>query len=329
MIIRNWCFDKGILKSTTYGIPVISVGNITVGGTGKTPLSEYIIRLLIGNYQLALLSRGYKRKTKGTLLANKSSSAETIGDEPFQIKQKFEKLRVAVAEKRVEGMDLLLRNTNTQVVLMDDAYQHRYVTPGLSILVIDYNRPLWKDCVFPAGNLRETKNGQKRADIIIVNKCPASMRLEDRDKWLSKLKARGDQEVYFTTVKYDEPVAVKHEANKLFPAKLPVVALAGIAQPKGFFEHVAKKCELVKTMTYPDHHHFSDGDLMEIEHQLSQNKVKALITTEKDAVRFAKMPEEIKTMSWYIPIKLIVLFDEEERLENTILNYVRENQNNG
>jgi len=326
--IRNKFFDWQILASKSYTLPIISVGNITVGGTGKTPLSEYIIRLLKDDYKITLLSRGYKRKTKGALLANKSSSAQTIGDEPYQIKQKFPDINITVAEKRVEGMEIIIKNTLTDVVLMDDAYQHRYVKPGFSILVIDYNRPLWKDCVFPAGNLRETKNGQKRANLIVVNKCPKDMTAEEKDLWLKKVKALPLQHVFFTSINYGLPQPIMPENKISFPSGLPIVALAGIAQPQGFFTYLKNHYKVDDELRYPDHHHFSEKDLQKISEKILNQNIKALITTEKDAVRFEQLPQEVKDKSWYIPIQLKVLFEAEEQFENIIRNYVRNNKNN-
>ncbi|WP_289053561.1 tetraacyldisaccharide 4'-kinase [Carboxylicivirga marina] len=326
--LRNKCFDWGFLKAQSYTVPIISIGNITVGGTGKTPLTEYIIRILTHDYKLSLLSRGYKRKTKGALLANKSSTAETIGDEPFQMKSKFPELNVTVAEKRVEGMEMILKNTQTDVVLMDDAYQHRYVKPGFSLLVIDYDRPLWNDCPFPAGDLREHKSGQKRADIIVVNKCPESFSETDKAEWMHRLRLRAHQEVFFTSVDYDLPKPVMKHDKKSFPGGMPTIAIAGIAKPEGFFKHVSGKYKTEQQLTFPDHHHFTQKDMQDIVQKVADNDARAIITTEKDAVRFENLPEEIKALSWFIPIRLKVLFNEEKQFENRIRNYVRNNSDN-
>lgn len=317
----------GILKSKSYALPVISVGNITVGGTGKTPLTEYLIRILKDDYKLTLLSRGYKRKTKGALLANNSSTAESIGDEPFQIKSKFSDVTVAVAEKRVEGMELIQKNTQTDVVVMDDAYQHRYVKPGFSLLVIDYNRPLWKDCPFPAGDLRETKRGQQRADLIVVNKCPEDFSEQDKNFWLKKLKATGQQQVFFTTISYGLPKAVRQGNQESFPGGMPIVALAGIARPESFINHLKIKYKVDQQLIFPDHHHFTSNDIDEIVDAAGRENIKALVTTEKDAVRFEKLPDYIREKSWFIPIELKVLFNEQEKFENRIRNYVRNHSN--
>ncbi len=325
--LRNKLFDVGWLSSQSYHLPIISVGNITVGGTGKTPLTEYIIRLLEKDYRMCLLSRGYKRKTKGALLAKPDATAQMIGDEPFQIKRKFKSVDVVVAEKRVEGMELILQNTKAEVVLMDDAYQHRYVTPGLSILVIDYNRPLWKDYPFPAGNLRETRQGQKRADVIVVNKCPADFSASDKAYWLQRLNADSKQQVFFTHITYGEPTVLLKNEVEVFPLDASVVALAGIAQPQGFLMHLDKHFRVDEEMIYPDHHHFSGTDIEQITDKLADGN-KQLVTTEKDAVRLEVLPAELKKRCWFIPIQLKVLFDEEIQFENRIRDYVRNYSNN-
>ncbi len=325
--LRNKCFDAGILTSQSYDLPIISVGNITVGGTGKTPLTEYIIRLLKDEHRLCLLSRGYKRQTKGALLAEPGCTAETIGDEPFQVLQKFPEMDVVVAEKRIEGMELIQNRTKAELVLMDDAYQHRYVKPGLSILVVDYNRPLWKDCPFPAGNLRETSKGQERADVIVVNKCPENFSDEDKALWLQKLKVNSHQQVFFTSIVYGTPKPLLENNPVQLPRKNEAVALAGIAQPAEFLKYLEKKYPLGTKLVYPDHHHFTESDLNHIGNELEGNKV--LVTTEKDSVRLKVLPDALKQRCWFIPIELKVLFNEEKQFENRIRNYVRNHSNNG
>lgn len=326
--VRNLCFDLGILPSQKYDTPIISVGNISVGGTGKTPLSEYIIRLLNTDYRIALLSRGYKRQTKGALLSNTNSTAASIGDEPYQIKQKFKNIDVVVAEKRVEGMELILNKTTSDLVLMDDAFQHRYVTPGLSILVIDYNRPMWNDCVFPAGNLREPVKGQKRADVIVVNKCPLNLSEEDKQQWLKKLKKTASQHVFFTTITYGNPQNVSSNIELIEGQQLSVVGMAGIAQPQPFMDYVGENFKIKSKIIFPDHHHFNPKDIASITKQAMDDNIQALITTEKDAVRFEDFSEEVKARTYFIPIELKVLFSEEKQFEKIIRNYVRNNSNN-
>lgn len=324
--LRNKLFDWQVLESKQYNLPIVSVGNITVGGTGKTPLTEYIIRLLKDNYSLTLLSRGYKRKTKGAILADKNCTSEEIGDEPYQVLKKYPFINLVVAEKRVEGMTIIEQKTKTDVVLMDDAYQHRHVQPGFSILVIDYNRPLWNDLPFPAGDLRETRSGQKRANIILVNKCPENINEEEKQVWLKRLKPSPGQRVFFSTIKYGTPVMLWNNEACSFTNMQAVIALAGIAQPKDFFSHLNKSFSLEQTIEYGDHHSFSDKDIKNIHCILNKhNSDTIVVTTEKDATRLDHTIEFFKRIA-YIPIELSILFDEEKIFKNLIYNYVRDNQ---
>ncbi|MCU4163876.1 tetraacyldisaccharide 4'-kinase [Carboxylicivirga caseinilyticus] len=323
--VRNKLFDWNILPSKGYNLPIISVGNITVGGTGKTPFTEYLIRLLKNDYKLALLSRGYKRKTQGPFLSDDQSTASDIGDEPFQIKKKFAGIEVVVAEKRVEGMQIIRTKTSADVVLMDDAFQHRYVTPGFSILVIDYSRPLWNDLPFPAGDLRETRAGQKRADIILVNKCPLSMSEEEKSYWLNKLKPCSKQKVFFSAITYGQMVGYSGQVVNVIDRQ--IIALAGIARPELFFSYLKSKVKIEKELIYPDHHSFNEKDLQEIKEEISKmGNDWLIISTEKDFTRLYGLDEEIDKRLVYVPIELKILFEEEKLLELIIRNYVRDYQ---
>jgi tetraacyldisaccharide 4'-kinase len=330
---RNKFFDWGWLPSQSYHLPIISVGNITVGGTGKTPLTEYIIRLLKPAYSVALLSRGYKRRTSGTIISSTSSTAEEIGDEPKQVKSKFPDICVAVAEKRTEGIERLLDFEKPDLIVMDDAYQHRYVTPGYSILIVDYYRPLWNDFPFPAGNLREPQSGKKRADIIIINKCPATLSLTDKEILLKKLKPRAGQQVFFTSIEYTRPHPLMPENQNTLSPDMDVLALAGIAHPKTFLDYLSDTYHKTHPLVYPDHHPYNKKDYTQIKEHFNslKSQQKAIITTEKDMVRLKNLPyldEEIKSNIWYIPIKLTFLFDEEPLINELITSYVETNARN-
>ena len=326
MLLRNKFFDLGLLPEKEYGISVISIGNITVGGTGKTPLTEYVIGLLKDKHKVALLSRGYKRKTKGALIASADSTAADIGDEPMQIKTKFPEITVAVAEKRTEGIDKLLEKARPEVIVLDDAYQHRYVKPGLSILLIDYNRPLWKDFTFPAGNLREPASGKKRADIIVVSKCPADITSREKHDIVNRIKPGNWQSVFFTTVDYGSPVNVSGSGD--FPdGGFKVLAIAGIARPGPFFDLVSARYDLHSRMVFPDHHSFSENDCMRIEDVFNGIDAvkKVIVTTEKDMMRFKAagcFKSELMQHIWYIPIKSSFLFDDENKFNQIIHRYV-------
>ncbi len=332
--IRNFLFDKNIFKSTNYTIPLISVGNLTVGGTGKTPLTEYLIKLLFTQYNCALLSRGYGRKTKGPLIADASATPEKIGDEPMQMKNKFSGLTVAVAEKRIAGMHQLLSlSTPPDVVLLDDAFQHRSVKPGFSILVTDFARPIYEDLCLPAGNLREPVSGKKRAQIILVNKCPANLSDKKRRVIENKLKVGETQQVFFSTVSYQSPRNLTH-TNHLLPKSkddhpYPILALAGIANPKPFFNELKKYSNRITTLTFPDHHDFSISDLSKIERKLDETGNNAFIlTTEKDAVRLKhkKISQALADRIWYIPIEIKIMFNQQQAFNKSIEQYVKKNQ---
>ncbi len=323
--VRNKLFDWKVIPSAKYNLPVISVGNITVGGTGKTPFTEYLIQLLQQDYKLALLSRGYKRKTKGALLADDNPRAEDIGDEPCQIKSKFGDIEAVVAEKRVEGMDLILEKTNVDVVIMDDAYQHRYVTPGLSILVIDYNRPLWKDMPFPGGNLRECANGQKRADLILVNKCPLDLSQDDKEWWLKKIGPLPTQKVFFSGITYGSLVDIN--GQWIDNLSRPVLAIAGIARPEPFFEYLHEVYNIRHRLIFPDHYQYANKDVTMIMQKLETlGKDAFIITTEKDYTRLKGLDKDMDNKLTFLPIRLKVLFEEEKQLELIIHNYVRDYQ---
>ncbi len=334
--LRNWLYDLGIFKSQPFDLPIISVGNLTVGGTGKTPLTEYLIRLLSPQYKCALLSRGYRRKTRGTIMAGPNATALTIGDEPMQMKQKFSHLRVVVSEKRVEGMKhLLASGTPPQVVLLDDAFQHRQLTAGLSIVVMDYHRPVYRDWCLPAGNLREPARNATRADIIIVNKCPHNLSVSQKEVIIEKLNLTPEQQIFFSNVGYQPPGRVLPQKSDSFDAKMmqwentPALAVAGIGHPKPFFDEVKRRFAQVTTMSFGDHHEFTAIDLQKIEKTLKTIGPEALlITTEKDAVRLREMAlkQEIVEKSWYLPIELKILFNQQETFNKIINSYVTKNQ---
>jgi tetraacyldisaccharide 4'-kinase len=330
MLLRNKLFDIGLKKEQSFGLPAISVGNITVGGTGKTPLTEHVIGILKDKYRVALVSRGYKRKTKGVVIAGKNSTASEIGDEPGQILLKFPEVAVAVAEKRTEGIKALLEAKGPQVIVLDDAYQHRYVKPGLSILLIDYNRPLWKDYPFPAGDLREPLSGKKRADVIIVTKCPSGLTETEKAALLKKMAPEHYQHVFFTTVAYMPAVNLSGQEGELEEGA-EVVAVAGIADPNAFFRLLSEKYSPVEKIVYPDHHSFTNSDCDTITGALKKirSENKAILTTEKDAVRLMDtgcLSDEVKSRIWYIPIKVAFLFGEEKKFNQLIHSYVEENK---
>ena len=315
---RNFLFDKAILKLTSFDVPVIAVGNLSVGGTGKTPQIEYLIRLLSDNYKVAALSRGYKRKSEGFVLADETSNAEIIGDEPFQYYQKFPKIQVAVDANRTNGIQqLLAQKYPPEIILLDDAFQHRKVKAGLYILLTAYNDLYCNDFMLPVGNLRESRSGAHRAKIIIVTKCPESLSLDEKNKIRSKLNLISNQQLFFTSINYDDAV---FSENKQIPVheiqKTAKVLLAGIAKPEPFFTYLKKENDVL--MNFPDHHHFSDSEIAEIKAKATN---KLIVTTEKDYVRIAdQFP---KDQLFYLPIQSSFLQNKTE-FDATILQFIQD-----
>jgi tetraacyldisaccharide 4'-kinase len=312
--LRNFLFDKGILKSHVFKVPVIVVGNLSVGGTGKTPQIEYLIRLLSPNYKLATLSRGYKRKSTGFILADTNATAELLGDEPFQIHQKFPQIQVAVDAHRKNGIEQLLAlKDNPDLILLDDAFQHRKVNAGFYILLSAYNDLYCNDFMLPTGNLRESRSGAKRADVIIITKCPKN--LSETTQQEIKNKIGLETPVYFSYIDYDDLVYNQSESKKVSEIKeMDKLVIAGIAKPEPFFEFL--EVEKEDRMVFPDHHFFSANDIQQIEDK-AKNKI--IITTEKDFVRLAN--RNLNTPIYYLPIKSNFLSKSEE-LDNKIKNYV-------
>lgn len=330
-------FDLGWLPSTTFDTPIISIGNLTVGGTGKTPHTEYIISLLKEDFKVATLSRGYKRKTKGYVTAVQGDcNMERVGDEPSQIKNKFPDITVAVDEKRVNGISQLLKSGNKpEVILLDDAFQHRYVKPGLNILLTDYNRPIWKDNIMPFGRLREDADGKERADVIIVTKCPENIGKKEKAYCIDKLNNKNNAPVFFSTIYYGSPIYLFNNIGKkelAITADTEILLLTGIACPEPLKIELEKRGAKVTLMQFPDHHNFTERELKEVEKKFLSvtNKEKAIITTEKDAERMISnpnLPQIIKENIYVIPIKIKII-DNENKFNQIIIDYVRKNKRN-
>lgn len=314
--IRNFLFDKGVLKSYSFDIPIIAVGNLSVGGTGKTPQIEYLIRLLSPNYKIATLSRGYKRQSKGFVLADSTSNTAILGDEPFQFYTKFNSIQVAVDADRKNGIEQLLSQVNKpEIILLDDAFQHRKVKAGFYILLTSYGDLYSDDFMLPTGNLRESRNGAKRANIIVVTKCPANLSLEEQNKIKTQLQLQSNQELYFSYIDYDDSVYSEDKILEVREIKnVDKLLLAGIAKPEPFFGYLQHENE--ECLTYPDHHHFTENDIDNIKNK-SQNKI--IITTEKDFVRLkGSLPKE---QLFYLPIRSSFL-SASENFDKAITNYV-------
>jgi tetraacyldisaccharide 4'-kinase len=340
---RNALFEMGVLKQHSYSLPVISVGNITVGGAGKTPHVEYLIRLLSGLTKVAVLSRGYKRKSKGYVLANEHTPMEDIGDEPFQMKEKFHNIYVAVDKKRTEGIDRLTHDEQTKdvdVILLDDAFQHRYVKPGINILLVDYHRLIIYDRLIPAGRLREPLEGKSRADVVIITKCPPDLKPMEIRVLTKAMNLYPYQDLYFTTLEYEplkpyNDLSDQNEARKMTLEDIHgynVLLLTGIASPKQILTDLKPYGLKITPMTYGDHHNFKPRDIEDINQKFSaMQSPKIIITTEKDASRLQAvqgLSDEVKANLFALPIHIKFMLEQEEQFNQKIISYVRKNSRN-
>jgi tetraacyldisaccharide 4'-kinase len=325
--LRNRLYDTGFFSSVEFSVPVITVGNLSVGGTGKTPHVEYLIRLLQYHYQVATMSRGYKRRTQGFLLANEQSNALRIGDEPMQYHMKFPDLVVSVAEERMTGIPYLLqRRPDIDIVLLDDAFQHRSVKAGVNILITDYSRPFYSDYILPYGRLREGRKAYRRANIIIVSKCPPTLSVPDAAAIREKIRPLGHQSVFFSTIKYERPYDFFTNEPISLSGK-NVLLVCCIARPEPLVAEAEAQAKAVHVLSYPDHHYFLSRDLEEIKtaHDNWQVSDKVIVTTEKDATRLHLQLDKLK--EWNIPIIVLpiaveILFREGEQFDQQINNYV-------
>lgn len=334
---RNWLFDMGLKKSKSFSIPIISVGNITVGGSGKTPHVEYLIRLLHDKAKIAVLSRGYKRKSHGYVLAEESTTMPEIGDEPFQMHQKFSDIYVAVDAKRARGIENLQNDEATKdvdVVLLDDAFQHRYVKPGINILLVDYHRLIIYDKMLPAGRLREPLSGKNRADIVIITKCPKDLKPMEFRVLTKAMDLYPFQKLYFTSIDYDTPKGV-FEAKQIELDKLQdyhVLLLTGIASPKQMEHDLKPMTKDITNLSFGDHHSFKGKDIDRINDAFeSMPEPRIIITTEKDAVRLREtegLYEKVKSNMYELPIKVSFMLDQQDNFNEKIISYVRKNSRN-
>lgn len=338
--VRNLMFNAGILRSRRFPLPVICVGNITAGGTGKTPHVEYLAGLLQDKVQVAVVSRGYRRKSKGLVVAGNGSTADDIGDEPFQIRRKFPEVHLVADADRCEAVARLLQpdiKPPVEAVVLDDAFQHRYIAAGMRILLVDYSRPVFADWLLPCGMLRESFAGRRRANAVIVTKCPGDLSVERRNAFAGRMELLPGQRIFFTAMQYGTP-------ERLF-AKTPVtmrgiaathphiVALAGIARPEPFFDEIRKYAPHAQLMPFGDHHGFSRNDIRTLEKAIDGNPGTAILTTEKDGARLLgmgdMMSETLRQSICTLPIKVEFLFGEKEKFNDMIFDYVRQDKRNG
>ena len=335
--LRNWCFEVGILKSRSFDVPVVSVGNITVGGTGKTPHVEYLIELLQRKFHVAVLSRGYKRKSKGFTIANADTTVHDIGDEPFQMKQKYPDITVAVDKNRCHGIEQLTNNDKKlDVILLDDAFQHRYVKPGVNILLVDYHRLIIYDKLLPAGRLREPLSGKNRADIVIVTKCPKELRPMEYRVITKAMDLFPYQQLYFTTIEYGtlRPLFKNtKELKDLSDLKdMNILLLTGIASPKQMIHDLSPMAAGIHPLSFSDHHQFTQEDIERIHDEFTAlPSPKVIITTEKDATRLLAvkgLSDEVKKNLYVLPIEIKFMQEQENMFNENMIDYVRKNSRN-
>lgn len=332
LLIRHKLYDWGILKSKSYNIPNICIGNLNLGGTGKTPHIEYLVRLLSDEYDTAVLSRGYGRSTKGYLLANNEHSHHDIGDEPLQYLKKFDNIRVAVDENRCEGMERLLHEDNPpQIILLDDAYQHRKIKPGLNILLTDYYNLYGNDRLFPSGSLRDIKKAADRAEIIVVTKSPSVITPYYRKDVEDILKLKPNQKIFYSYIEYQDfqPLSKFSFTIDVKEAKT-VLLISGIANTYSLTDHLKRKYNTISKIEFNDHHNFSDKDIDFIIGKYNDliGKNKIIVTTEKDAMRLINSSlirklDDIPVFT--IPIKVKFHKENGTSFNDEILNYIRKN----
>lgn len=328
MWLRNRFYDKGLLTAVEFDLPVIAAGNLSVGGTGKTPHVEYMIRLLKDHLKVATLSRGYNRRTSGYILADESSTAADIGDEPMQFHDKFPDIKVCVGEERMLAIPQLLGDEpDTQVVLLDDAFQHRSIKPGLNIMITDYSRLFTRDHVVPFGRLREGRQGYHRADCIIVSKCPPAMSTEEKQALEKEIKPLPHQRLFFTTLQYGALSDMITHHPVALPKSATVLLACGIARPEPLLEELKRRYEQVYLLSFPDHYYYTEKDILKIKKECSDlpGTEKIVITTEKDAVRLhllKGMLAEQNLQIAVIPVEIAFLFGEAELFNNFIFDYI-------
>jgi tetraacyldisaccharide 4'-kinase len=338
--IRNFLYDTGILPSVEFPFPVICVGNITVGGTGKTPHTEYSAELLAKNFKVAILSRGYKRKTRDFRIASSSALVTDIGDEPMQIYRKFPDIPLAVDRNRVHGVNMILKEyPETEVFILDDGFQHRRITPGFSILLSDFERLIVRDHIMPYGNLRESKRNMRRADIILITKSPDTLSPIQRRLIVKEIDKSPYQNLYFTSLKYKTPVPVFEKSAKDIPSDVlkgpfcGIVLITGIANPQPLKDYLEKTGNEIIHLSFPDHHYYNDKDLLRITSAFNnlRSATRYLFTTEKDAVRlreFTNIAEPLRSVFFYIPVGIHFLNEDKNEFDNLITEYVRTNHRN-
>ncbi|MGE0635681.1 MAG: tetraacyldisaccharide 4'-kinase [Bacteroidia bacterium] len=329
VFFKNKFYDWGIFTQKRFDFPVISVGNLTTGGTGKTPHIEYLVRLLSTDKNVATLSRGYGRKTSGFHYVFENSKPEIVGDEPLQLKSKFNKITVAVCESRKPGIQRIVKdNPITDVVLLDDAFQHRAVKAGLSVLLLEYSKIFKSDFLLPAGNLREPFSSKKRADIIVVSKCPAVISDEERKRITEKTAPDKNQKLFFSSLAYAAEIKSVFSSEKLqLTSSANILLVTGIADATAIKSYIETQCKLIKHISFSDHHNFSNADIKaiaEIFSTIAKENI-IILTTEKDAMRLRSYEALKKLPLYYLPVEVVFRENDKEGFNKTIIQYVGKN----
>lgn len=330
--VRHWLFDAKILRSKSYDIPIICVGNITVGGTGKTPTVEMLVRHYSQKYNVAVLSRGFGRKTKGYREVTEHDSYLKVGDEPLQIKRKFPQVRVVVCEKRTRGVERIIADfPEVNLIIMDDGFQHRHIKPLINIITVENSRPVQEDKLLPLGTLRDTLSSLLRAHYFIVTKCPENMQGRDMMIHRTWLKTKASQQVYYSRMQVVEAAPVFSGVEGRIEPGGEVIAMSGIGNAKSFYDSVAKRYKVVGKLEFKDHHIYRMGDLKTMRRALDKHPNAVILMTEKDAIKLfnaQSVPEDLRSRMFFETIQM-QLFDNVELFENidSILKY--NNHKNG
>jgi tetraacyldisaccharide 4'-kinase len=324
--IRNWMYDKKFLRSTSFGLPLICVGNLSVGGTGKSPMVELLVTRLRNRFKVATLSRGYKRKTKGYALANENTTAIDIGDEPMQFHQKFPEIPVAVGEERIVAIPQLLHDRpETEVIILDDAFQHRAISAGLNILLTDYGNLFTRDFFLPTGDLRDQRKSYKRAQILVVTKCKSNLSEEERMQIIQEIDPLPHQKIFFTCISYGAPYHVTKRDFHYIDENTEVLLVTGIANPRPLKSFLEERIHAYYMMQYNDHHIFRIDDWRDIKKRFDaiDAEKKIILTTEKDATRLVKFRREVDGMPFYVlPIEHRFMFGQETDFTDEVSKFI-------
>lgn len=324
--IRNFMYDQHWLKSTSFNLPIINVGNLSVGGTGKSPMVDYLVNMLKQQYRLGTISRGYKRRSEGYLLANETTTAVEIGDEPMQFHLRHPDIAVAVGEERIVAVpQLLYDRPETQLIILDDAFQHRAITPGFNILLTDYSNLYTRDFYLPTGDLRDNLSSAARAQIIIVTKCPRDLGETEKQQIIQELKPLPHQTVLFTCIHYGRLYHIVRQSPSDLSKEAEILLVCGIANPAPLTTFIEENSSSYEAMFFNDHHIFSIDDLKDIYHRYENMRGpgKLMVTTEKDAVRLVKFRHELRDMPMYVlPISIHFLFEGEKVFQALITNFI-------